>query len=57
MRTLPDAAPTRQNKSVQAMLERGQRLDDLVTKSSELSSQSKMFYKTAKSTNSCCNLM
>ncbi|KAG0710038.1 Synaptobrevin YKT6 [Chionoecetes opilio] len=38
-----------------AVLERGEKLDDLVSKSENLSSQSKMFYKTAKKTNSCCS--
>ena len=37
-----------------SLLERGEKLDDLVAKSDELSAQSKMFYKTAKKTNACC---
>ena len=37
-----------------SLLERGEKLDDLVSKSDELSAQSKMFYKTAKKTNACC---
>jgi len=36
-------------------LERGEKLDDLVAKSQGLSDASKMFYKTARKTNSCCN--
>ncbi|XP_066586187.1 synaptobrevin homolog YKT6 [Prorops nasuta] len=42
--------------SVQAVLERGEKLDDLVSKSEGLSVQSKAFYKTARKTNSCCSL-
>ncbi|XP_026463604.1 synaptobrevin homolog YKT6-like [Ctenocephalides felis] len=38
-----------------AVLERGEKLDDLVNKSEMLSIQSKAFYKTAKKTNSCCS--
>ncbi|PIK58205.1 putative synaptobrevin-like YKT6 [Apostichopus japonicus] len=40
--------------TIESMLERGEKLDDLVEKSDALSSQSKAFYKTAKKTNSCC---
>jgi synaptobrevin homolog YKT6 len=36
------------------VLERGERLEDLVDRSGELSAQSKLFYKQAKKTNSCC---
>lgn len=41
--------------TIEAVLERGEKLDDLVDKSESLSLQSKAFYKTAKKTNSCCN--
>lgn len=41
--------------TIEAVLERGEKLDDLVVKSEQLSMQSKAFYKTAKKTNSCCN--
>lgn len=41
--------------TIEAVLERGEKLDDLVYKSESLSIQSKAFYKTAKKTNSCCN--
>lgn len=44
-------------KTIDAVLARGEKLDDLVDRSAELSASSKMFYKTAKSTNSCCVLM
>ncbi|XP_074031002.1 YKT6 v-SNARE homolog [Leptinotarsa decemlineata] len=42
------------HNTIQAVLERGEKLDDLVSKSEGLSMQSKAFYKTAKKTNSCC---
>jgi synaptobrevin family protein YKT6 len=42
------------HNTIQAVLERGEKLDDLVEKSEGLSLQSKTFYKTAKKTNSCC---
>ncbi|CAG9100719.1 palmitoyltransferase [Plutella xylostella] len=41
--------------TIKAVLERGEKLDDLVAKSDSLSMHSKAFYKTAKKTNSCCN--
>lgn len=40
--------------TIESVLERGEKLDDLVGKSEELSFQSKAFYKTAKKTNACC---
>ena len=45
------------HKTVEAVLARGEKLDDLITKSDELSSQSKLFYRQAKKTNSCCVVM
>jgi hypothetical protein len=39
---------------MEGLLKRGEKLDDLVQKSDELSTQSKMFYKTAKKNNQCC---
>nr|CAG4635086.1 EOG090X0E6P [Alona affinis] len=41
--------------TIEAVLERGEKLDDLVAKSQGLSDASKMFYKTARKTNSCCS--
>lgn len=41
--------------TIEAALDRGEKLDDLVQKSEDLSVQSKAFYKTAKKTNACCN--
>lgn len=43
-------------KTIDAVLQRGEKLDDLVDKSAALSQQSKMFYKQAKKTNSCCSI-
>uniref|UniRef100_A0A0K8TNL3 Putative snare protein ykt6 synaptobrevin/vamp syperfamily n=1 Tax=Tabanus bromius TaxID=304241 RepID=A0A0K8TNL3_TABBR len=41
--------------TIEAVLERGEKLDDMVIKSENLSLQSKAFYRTAKKTNSCCS--
>ena len=43
--------------TIEAALERGQKIDDLVSKSNDLSGSSKMFYKTAKKQNQCCSYM
>lgn len=45
------------HNTIEAVLARGEKLDDLVEKSEGLSLQSKTFYKTAKKTNSCCTLL
>ncbi|KAG7290795.1 hypothetical protein NEMBOFW57_000798 [Staphylotrichum longicolle] len=45
------------HKAIDSVLQRGEKLDDLVAKSSDLSAQSKMFYTSAKKQNSCCILM
>lgn len=42
------------HNTIEAVLQRGEKLDDLVAKSEGLSMQSKAFYKTARKTNSCC---
>ncbi|KAL9982606.1 hypothetical protein ACROYT_G004671 [Oculina patagonica] len=42
------------HNTIEAVLQRGEKLDDLVEKSEGLTLQSKAFYKTAKKTNSCC---
>jgi len=44
------------HKSIDELLKRGEKLDDLVEKSGELSNQSKLFYKQAKKANSCCSV-
>ncbi|KAF2115893.1 Longin-like domain-containing protein [Lophiotrema nucula] len=43
--------------SIQAALERGQKFEDMVAKSENLSASSKMFYTQAKKQNSCCVVM
>jgi len=45
------------HKTIESMLERGEKLDNLVDKSQDLSMASQMFYKQARKTNSCCKLM
>lgn len=45
------------HQTIGSVLERGEKLEDLVERSGELSSQSKLFYKQAKRANSCCVLI
>jgi len=45
------------HETIEAALERGQKIDDLIVKSNDLSGSSKMFYKTAKKQNQCCSFM
>ncbi|KAH7340051.1 Longin-like domain-containing protein [Pyrenochaeta sp. MPI-SDFR-AT-0127] len=45
------------HKTIESMLERGEKIDNLVAKSDGLSAQSKMFYTQAKKQNSCCIVM
>lgn len=45
------------HKTIESVLQRGEKLDTLVDKSEALSSSSRMFYKQAKKTNSCCVIM
>ncbi|KAL8293099.1 hypothetical protein RQP46_000793 [Phenoliferia psychrophenolica] len=45
------------HKTIESVLERGEKLDSLVDKSAALSQSSKTFYKTAKKQNSCCVVM
>ncbi|KAJ7853501.1 snare protein YKT6 [Mycena olivaceomarginata] len=45
------------HKTIESVLQRGEKLDTLVDRSNHLSAQSKMFYKTAKKQNSCCVIM
>ncbi|RXG69534.1 Synaptobrevin-like protein YKT6 [Armadillidium vulgare] len=44
-----------EHNTIESILERGEKLDDLVVKSEMLTMQSKAFYKTARKTNACCN--
>ena len=39
------------------LLERGEKLDDLIDKSNDLSATSKLFYKNTKKLNSCCMII
>ncbi|EFX04110.1 snare protein [Grosmannia clavigera kw1407] len=45
------------HKTIESVLQRGEKLDELVAKSDSLSNQSKMFYTQAKKQNSCCVVM
>ncbi|KAK3939903.1 Longin-like domain-containing protein [Diplogelasinospora grovesii] len=45
------------HKAIENVLQRGEKLDDLVNKSNDLSMTSRAFYKQAKKQNSCCVLM
>lgn len=45
------------HKTIESVLQRGEKIDDLVAKSDGLSAQSKMFYQQAKKQNSCCLVM
>lgn len=45
------------HKSIEQVLQRGEKLDDIVSKSSELSSAAKAFYDTSKNQTSCCVLL
>uniref|UniRef100_A0A8C3RXW0 YKT6 v-SNARE homolog n=1 Tax=Chelydra serpentina TaxID=8475 RepID=A0A8C3RXW0_CHESE len=45
------------HNTMESLLERGEKLDDLVAKSEVLGLHSKHFYKTARKQNSCCEIM
>lgn len=45
------------HNTIEAVLQRGEKIDDLVEKSEGLSMQSKTFYKTARKANSCCVIL
>ena len=49
-----DATQQVLHQTIDNILERGEKLDDLVSRSDELSATSKQFYKQARKTNSCC---
>jgi len=45
------------HETMESLMQRGEKIDDLVAKSDQLSDQSKMFYKKAKKMNSwCCTI-
>ncbi|KAG8095385.1 hypothetical protein GUJ93_ZPchr0012g21427 [Zizania palustris] len=48
---------TAEHKTIDSVLARGERLDSLVEKSSDLSAALQMFYKQAKKANSCCTIL
>jgi synaptobrevin homolog YKT6 len=45
------------HQTIDNVLARGEKLEDLVERSGELSSQSKLFYREAKRANSCCSVV
>ncbi|XP_015444538.1 synaptobrevin homolog YKT6 isoform X1 [Pteropus alecto] len=45
------------HNTMESLLERGEKIDDLVSKSEVLGVHSKAFYKTARKQNSCCAVM
>ena len=45
------------HKTIESVLQRGEKIDNLVQKSENLSASSKMFYGQAKKQNSCCVVM
>ena len=45
------------HKTIDSVLARGEKLDNLVAKSSDLSMASQMFYRTARKQNQCCKMM
>lgn len=44
------------HKTIESVLDRGEKLDSLVEKSDALSASARVFYKQAKKTNSCCSI-
>lgn len=46
------------HKTIESVLDRGEKIESIVERSDQLSAQSKMFYRQAKKTNSwCCTVM
>ncbi|KIW08266.1 uncharacterized protein PV09_01189 [Verruconis gallopava] len=45
------------HKTIESVLDRGEKIDSLVARSGDLSERSQMFYKQAKKQNSCCVVM
>ncbi|KAK1278795.1 VAMP-like protein YKT61 [Acorus gramineus] len=45
------------HQTIDSVLARGEKLDSLVEKSSDLSAASQLFYKQAKKTNQCCSVI
>ncbi|EIE86431.1 hypothetical protein RO3G_11142 [Rhizopus delemar RA 99-880] len=49
-----DETTTIMYKTIESLLQRGEKIESLVDKSEALSAQTKIFYKTTKKMNSCC---
>ena len=45
------------HKTIDSVLDRGEKLNSLVEKSTDLSMASQMFYKQARKQNQCCVIM
>jgi synaptobrevin family protein YKT6 len=45
------------HNAISGILQRGEKLDDIVKMAEDMSTQSKVFYKTARKTNQCCHLL
>ncbi len=45
------------HNAITGILQRGEKLDDIVKMAEDMSTQSKVFYKTARKTNQCCHLL
>jgi synaptobrevin family protein YKT6 len=45
------------HRTIDAVLDRGTKLEELVRQSEDLGYQSKLFYQNASSANRCCSLM
>ena len=45
------------HRTIDQVLERGQKLDDLIQQTDMLSDESKKFYEVARKNNSCCNIL
>jgi synaptobrevin family protein YKT6 len=45
------------NKALDSLMQRGEKLEDLVSKTDMLTTESKEFYKKSAEANSCCNIL
>ena len=52
-----DQTVTEMHKTIGQILDRGEKIDNLIEKSSNLNYQSKLFYKKSKKLNDCCSLI
>jgi len=44
-------------QNIDKLLQRGEKIDDLLSKTEDLSASSKVFMKKSQSLNSCCNVL